>query len=216
MSDKAKEVLIAVKVPPNETIWKVLLACTSDPMPELEAEWRILPDDAEPVGWFDQLDGLKLSDDNYRLIDAPQEAGPSEAEIDRHLDAVLKASGSALRNYSMHKTKENMRAAMREAIMQGQQLSPTHDERREDETAWLIEEWDHSIAHRWLRLYQDSGHGAKVNMCWSYDANFAIRFAREEDAHIFASLHRDFIGVPKITEHRFIKAPQSPTSGERK
>lgn len=38
------------------------------------------------------------------------------ATIDKHLDAVLRASGSALRHYSMHKTLEDMRAAMRAAM----------------------------------------------------------------------------------------------------
>lgn len=36
--------------------------------------------------------------------------------VDKHLDAVLKASGSALRHYSMQKTIDDMRAAMREAM----------------------------------------------------------------------------------------------------
>ncbi len=40
----------------------------------------------------------------------------SDADIDRHLDAVLKASGSALRHYTMPRTLAAMRAAMREAI----------------------------------------------------------------------------------------------------
>lgn len=36
--------------------------------------------------------------------------------VDKHLDAVLRASGSALRHYSMQKTLDDMRAAMREAM----------------------------------------------------------------------------------------------------
>lgn len=36
--------------------------------------------------------------------------------IDYHLDAVLKASGSALRHYSMQGTKDNMRAALKAAM----------------------------------------------------------------------------------------------------
>lgn len=36
--------------------------------------------------------------------------------IDHHLDAILKASGSALRHYSMQKTLDDMRAAMRAAM----------------------------------------------------------------------------------------------------
>lgn len=39
--------------------------------------------------------------------------------LDTHLDAVLRASGSALRHYSNEKTKEEMRAAMATAIQWG-------------------------------------------------------------------------------------------------
>lgn len=44
-------------------------------------------------------------------------AVPDDAEVDARLDAVLKASGSALRYYSVPKTLEDMRAAMRAAMM---------------------------------------------------------------------------------------------------
>lgn len=36
--------------------------------------------------------------------------------VNQHLDAVLRASGSALRYYSMEKTREEMREAMRTAL----------------------------------------------------------------------------------------------------
>lgn len=39
-----------------------------------------------------------------------------EERIDNALDIVLKASGSALRNYTMPKTLENMREAMRQIM----------------------------------------------------------------------------------------------------
>ena len=39
-----------------------------------------------------------------------------DATVDQHLDAVLRASGSALRHYSMPKTLADMRAAMRAAL----------------------------------------------------------------------------------------------------
>lgn len=41
---------------------------------------------------------------------------PTPAEINRHLEAVLRASGSGLRFYSMQKTLDDMRSAMRAAI----------------------------------------------------------------------------------------------------
>lgn len=47
----------------------------------------------------------------------------SHDRIDRAIDSVLKASGSALRHYTMQKSIEDMRAAMRavmsEAYIQG-------------------------------------------------------------------------------------------------
>lgn len=40
----------------------------------------------------------------------------SDDMVNRHLDAVLRASGSALRYYSMDKTLTEMREAMRKAM----------------------------------------------------------------------------------------------------
>lgn len=40
----------------------------------------------------------------------------SDDMVNHHLDAVLRASGSALRHYSMEKTLSEMREAMREAM----------------------------------------------------------------------------------------------------
>jgi hypothetical protein len=37
-------------------------------------------------------------------------------ELDQHLDNILKASGSGLKNYSMQKTLNDMRNALKEAI----------------------------------------------------------------------------------------------------
>jgi hypothetical protein len=36
--------------------------------------------------------------------------------LDRSLDAILKASGSSLKNYSMQKTKDDMRSALAFAV----------------------------------------------------------------------------------------------------
>ena len=40
----------------------------------------------------------------------------AKLDIDQHLDAVLRASGSGLRHYSMQKTLDEMRAAMVTAV----------------------------------------------------------------------------------------------------
>lgn len=40
----------------------------------------------------------------------------TDAEVDKHVDAILKASGSALRHYTMQKSIDDMRAAMRRAM----------------------------------------------------------------------------------------------------
>jgi hypothetical protein len=52
-------------------------------------------------------------------MNAPKRGFLSNAVVDKYLDGVLRASGSALRYYSMHKTIENMREAMRAAIQLG-------------------------------------------------------------------------------------------------
>ncbi|MBG6083192.1 hypothetical protein [Rubrivivax gelatinosus] len=40
----------------------------------------------------------------------------SPAELDAHLDSILRAGGSALKHYTMAKPKEDMRAALRQAV----------------------------------------------------------------------------------------------------
>lgn len=44
---------------------------------------------------------------------------PEVSDIDKHLDSVLRASGSALRYFSMPKTLYDMRSAMRAAMESG-------------------------------------------------------------------------------------------------
>ena len=45
----------------------------------------------------------------------------TDEQLDVHLDNILKASGSALKHYSMQKTKDDMRQALREALAQPEQ-----------------------------------------------------------------------------------------------
>ena len=47
------------------------------------------------------------------LYTAPQPPKLSDERILHHLDAILKASGSGMKNYSMHKTIEDMKQAVR-------------------------------------------------------------------------------------------------------
>jgi len=63
------------------------------------------------VEWLDPM-----LPDGTKLYTRPQLAAVPDSEIDRHLDAVLKASGSALRHYTLNGTVEKMRAAMRSAL----------------------------------------------------------------------------------------------------
>lgn len=44
----------------------------------------------------------------------------SPEEIDKHLDAILRASGSSLRHYTMQKSLDDMRAALRSALSQAE------------------------------------------------------------------------------------------------
>lgn len=39
-----------------------------------------------------------------------------DEQLDTHLDIILRAGGSGLRHYSMHKTREDMREALRAAL----------------------------------------------------------------------------------------------------
>jgi hypothetical protein len=66
----------------------------------------------KPYNWDDDEEKWYC----YPLVRAAQPAGATDAQIDTHLDAVLRASGSALRHYSMVKTLADMRAAMRAAM----------------------------------------------------------------------------------------------------
>lgn len=47
---------------------------------------------------------------------APQPAPITDDRIDAHLDAILRATGSALRHYTMQKSRDDMRAALRRAV----------------------------------------------------------------------------------------------------
>lgn len=45
------------------------------------------------------------------------EVDASDELVDQHLDAILRAAGSALRHYTMQKSKDDMRSALRRAIL---------------------------------------------------------------------------------------------------
>ena len=45
----------------------------------------------------------------------------TDEQLDVHLDKILRAAGSALKHYSMQKTKDDMRQALREALAQPEQ-----------------------------------------------------------------------------------------------
>ena len=75
-------------------------------------------------GWFGMADHEAGTHIKF-LLDRLDNARPTASGavdlpvIDKHLDAVLRASGSALRHYSMQKKLDDMRAAMRAAIEGG-------------------------------------------------------------------------------------------------
>lgn len=55
----------------------------------------------------------------YRSLTNSAMPWPSDAEIDKHLDAVLRAMPPALRHYTMQKSRDDMRTAMRQALQGG-------------------------------------------------------------------------------------------------
>lgn len=58
---------------------------------------------------------LHKSAEAYKSVleTAPHQPALSDERILHHLDAILKASGSGLKNYSMHKPIEEMKQALR-------------------------------------------------------------------------------------------------------
>lgn len=42
--------------------------------------------------------------------------------IDRHIDAVLRAAGSSMRHYSLQKSIDDMRKAMKDAMIEAHKL----------------------------------------------------------------------------------------------
>ena len=79
-------------------------------------KWKLVPVEPTP----EMIDAWNNDDsDDFRhaykamLEAAPQPQKLSDERILCHLDAILKASGSGLKNYSMHKTIEGMKQAVR-------------------------------------------------------------------------------------------------------
>jgi hypothetical protein len=84
-----------------------------------------------PQGWIDAVRDAAFDEEGYTLNpdlaevhasmlaaapQAPAAQPLSDEQIDEHLDVILRASGSTLRHFTMHKTLSEMRAAMRNAI----------------------------------------------------------------------------------------------------
>ena len=82
-------------------------------------KWKLVPVDCwrelEPYLGKDvpNREVVLLSDVKGALASAPLPPKLSDERILHHLDAILKASGSGLKNYSMHKTIEEMKHAVR-------------------------------------------------------------------------------------------------------
>lgn len=66
---------------------------------------------------YDWKDAIELALTAALKIRASEgQTQTSDETIDRHLDAILKASGSGLRYFTMSKTRDDMRAALRNAL----------------------------------------------------------------------------------------------------
>ena len=90
-------------------------------------KWKLVPVDPTPemvVAGIDtpvivtEDDKIDQHDDYRRVYASMLEAAPqppklSDERILHHLDAIIKASGSGMKNYSMHKTIEDMKQAVR-------------------------------------------------------------------------------------------------------
>lgn len=80
-------------------------------------------------------------------------------------------------------------------------------------TYWLIEHYDHNTpaGHRWLRIWVTGSINGidKAELTWTTDAQVALRFARKQDAELFALMHREWCVLATITEH----ADMAPDAG---
>lgn len=114
-------------------------SCTSNPMDCQCAIDASLAQTQEPVAWrtFDGEGGYEYRshEDNESYADEwnkrnpnhsgwvdalyphPQRKPMTDEKIDFHLDKILRAAGTALKHYSMQKTKDDMRQALREALV---------------------------------------------------------------------------------------------------
>ena len=96
-----------------------------------KGDWQVLQVETPQHGWqvvFARADMPEHFTINEKLMplvrafiaDTRSQKTPllelSDALVDEHLDAVLRAAGSGLRYYSMEKTISEMRRAMREAM----------------------------------------------------------------------------------------------------
>lgn len=81
------------------------------------------------------------------LFFTPMAAATPDDLVDHHLDNVLRASGSALRYYTMAKTLEDMRRAMRAAMLDGAPKAGQQGEWPNGATVKL----------RWVGSYRDNG-----------------------------------------------------------
>lgn len=80
---------------------------------------------------------------------------------------------------------------------------------------WLIEHYDHNNGgHRWLRIWVTGSINGidKAELTWTNDAQIALRFARQQDAEMFALLHRDWCVLARITEHADMDWPAAAVS----
>lgn len=85
---------------------------------------KVLAQTQEPFGYFQydiRLDAWVQNRKSNRgaafYTRPPQRKPLTDGEIDFHLDKILIAAGSALKHYSMQKTKDDMRQALREAFV---------------------------------------------------------------------------------------------------
>ena len=85
-------------------------------------KWKLVPVEPTPEMLVAAMDLHVINRPSsgyvHRIYKAMLEAAPqppalTDERILHHLDAILKASGSGLKNYSMHKTIEEMKQALR-------------------------------------------------------------------------------------------------------
>lgn len=128
-------------------------------------------------------------------------------QLDQHLDAILKGAGSALRHYTMQKSRDDMRAALRAALRATQPAQAAQSEPTLRDYADDLVDAGHDF---WKACKREAGGGA---VRWlSCDDGTLIVFTRGEYRHQIMSVVSGDAAPTTVLKDDEIEAAQAAQS----